>query len=103
MPMDVPRSDFLRPASAVRLGPRRRARAVAALVPAALVFGTPAAPALAEQTPLDAATVLGAYATALPAAVVDELSLPEASAPALAEQTPLDAATVLGAYATALP
>src|SRR4051812_25539179 len=95
MSMDVARSDFLRPASAVRLGPRRRARAVAALVPAALVLGTPAAPALAEQPPLDAATALGAYATALPAAVVDELTLPEASALAAARP-------VAGAPATRL-
>src|SRR4051794_35333149 len=84
MPMDVARSDFPRPASAVRRGPRRSARAVAALVPAALVLGTPAVPALGEQPPLDAATALGAYAAALPAAVVDELTPPEASALAAA-------------------
>src|SRR4051794_23174430 len=82
MPWDVAACpDLHRPASVVRRG-RRRARAVVALVPAALVLGIPAAPVLAAAT--DPTIILGAYAAGLPSDVVSELSASEAAALAAA-------------------
>lgn len=84
--------DLLPPASGVRRS-RARARALASLVPAALVLGVPAAPVLAA--PADPAAVLGAFTAAVPSDVVAQLSATGAAALAAAQPTAGEAETRL--------